>query len=81
MKYSAECSEEEGWSHLASMIYLTGQTEPAAGTPLAEAAIGIAHIFQTGSHAQIQIQIQIQIKAQIQIQIKTQIQTEIFTQI
>ena len=77
MKYSAECSEEEGWSHLASMIYLTGQTEPAAGTPLAEAAIGIAHIFQTGSHAQIQIQI----KAQIQIQIKTQIQTEIFTQI
>ena len=81
MKYSGECSEEEGWSHLASMIYLTGQTEPAAGTPLAEAAIGIAHIFQTGSHAQIQIQIQIQIKAQIQIQIKTQIQTEIFTQI
>ena len=77
MKYSAECSEEEGWSHLASMIYLTGQTEPAAGTPLAEAAIGIAHIFQTGSHAQIQIQIQIQIHAQI----KTQIQTEIFTQI
>ena len=77
MKYSGECSEEEGWSHLASMIYLTGQTEPAAGTPLAEAAIGIAHIFQTGSHAQIQIQI----KAQIQIQIKTQIQTEIFTQI
>ena len=69
MKYSGECSEEEGWSHLASMIYLTGQNEPAAGTPLAEAAIGIAHIFQTGSHAQIQIQI------------KTQIQTEIFTQI